>query len=40
MIMKARKIKKSVDTSQQVIFRNVLFEIERVEKLSLILLNL
>ena len=38
MIVQAGEIKKMIDAAQQVVFGNVVFEIERVEKLSLILL--
>jgi hypothetical protein len=38
MIVQAGEIKKMIDAAQQVVSGNVVFEIERVEKLSLILL--
>jgi hypothetical protein len=38
MIVQAGEIKKMIDAAQQVVFGNVVFEIERLEKLSLILL--
>ena len=38
MIVQAKKIKKMVDAAQQVIFGNVAYKIERVEKLPLMLL--